>query len=25
MQENANVDPQEIAKFENMAAGWWDP
>ncbi|MCH1920408.1 bifunctional 2-polyprenyl-6-hydroxyphenol methylase/3-demethylubiquinol 3-O-methyltransferase UbiG [Shewanella sp. A3A] len=25
MSQNANVDPQEIAKFENMAAGWWDP
>lgn len=22
---NANVDPQEIAKFEKMAATWWDP
>lgn len=25
MQQNLNVDPQEIAKFEKMAATWWDP
>ena len=22
---NSTVDPQEIAKFERMAAEWWDP
>ena len=25
MQTQNNVDPQEIAKFEKMAATWWDP
>ncbi|MGS0730449.1 bifunctional 2-polyprenyl-6-hydroxyphenol methylase/3-demethylubiquinol 3-O-methyltransferase UbiG, partial [Shewanella sp. 0m-11] len=25
MQTHNNVDPQEIAKFEKMAATWWDP
>ena len=25
MQEHLNVDPAEIAKFEKMAATWWDP
>ena len=25
MQDNLNVDPAEIAKFEKMAATWWDP
>ncbi|MCL1096050.1 bifunctional 2-polyprenyl-6-hydroxyphenol methylase/3-demethylubiquinol 3-O-methyltransferase UbiG [Shewanella kaireitica] len=25
MQNNNNVDPEEIAKFEKMAATWWDP
>jgi 2-polyprenyl-6-hydroxyphenyl methylase / 3-demethylubiquinone-9 3-methyltransferase len=25
MHENINVDPAEIAKFEKMAASWWDP
>lgn len=25
MTENATVDPAEIAKFEAMAAEWWDP
>ncbi|WP_133406974.1 bifunctional 2-polyprenyl-6-hydroxyphenol methylase/3-demethylubiquinol 3-O-methyltransferase UbiG [Parashewanella tropica] len=25
MQDNLNVDKQEIAKFESMAATWWDP
>lgn len=24
MVDNQNVDPQEIAKFEKMAATWWD-
>ncbi|MCL1059981.1 bifunctional 2-polyprenyl-6-hydroxyphenol methylase/3-demethylubiquinol 3-O-methyltransferase UbiG [Shewanella gelidimarina] len=24
MQNNHNVDPEEIAKFEKMAATWWD-
>ena len=22
---NANVDPSEVAKFENLASRWWDP
>ncbi|MGI2261449.1 bifunctional 2-polyprenyl-6-hydroxyphenol methylase/3-demethylubiquinol 3-O-methyltransferase UbiG [Shewanella sp. GXUN23E] len=25
MEQNYNVDPIEIAKFEKMAASWWDP
>ncbi len=25
MEQNYNVDPKEIAKFESMAASWWDP
>lgn len=25
MQSKVNVDPSEIAKFEKMAATWWDP
>lgn len=25
MQQNTNVDPEEIAKFEKMASTWWDP
>lgn len=25
MSKTANVDPQEIAKFEQLAASWWDP
>ena len=25
MQHNQNVDQEEIAKFERMAATWWDP
>ena len=25
MDSNFNVDPLEIAKFEHMAADWWDP
>ena len=25
MTEHANVDPQEIAKFEALASRWWDP
>lgn len=25
MSSQPNVDPQEIAKFESMAASWWDP
>ncbi|WP_298440177.1 bifunctional 2-polyprenyl-6-hydroxyphenol methylase/3-demethylubiquinol 3-O-methyltransferase UbiG [uncultured Ferrimonas sp.] len=25
MNNNTNVDPQEVAKFEQLAATWWDP
>ncbi|BDM64180.1 ubiquinone biosynthesis O-methyltransferase [Shewanella sp. NFH-SH190041] len=25
MEQHQNVDPSEIAKFEKMAASWWDP
>ncbi|GLP96623.1 bifunctional 2-polyprenyl-6-hydroxyphenol methylase/3-demethylubiquinol 3-O-methyltransferase UbiG [Paraferrimonas sedimenticola] len=25
MSQSINVDPQEISKFEKMAASWWDP
>ncbi|MBY6185563.1 bifunctional 2-polyprenyl-6-hydroxyphenol methylase/3-demethylubiquinol 3-O-methyltransferase UbiG [Marinobacter hydrocarbonoclasticus] len=25
MYNNANVDPTEVAKFEQLAATWWDP
>ncbi|MBW3163352.1 bifunctional 2-polyprenyl-6-hydroxyphenol methylase/3-demethylubiquinol 3-O-methyltransferase UbiG [Ferrimonas balearica] len=25
MYNNANVDPSEVAKFEQLAATWWDP